>query len=170
MTNMKLLVFTFLLIFSSFTFASDSGGPPTKDELYGIWKLKEWPNPSANKVNPWPLPYQWFAIYEDGRILSMMTTEYIDYSYIELDKIFSSLEFPPPTYEYNGQFLFVTDPSIPNYKEIWGVNLFAINVGNFVKKGDLIMSLAGGDDGSPVYYRFARARAMTFNKALKPDS
>jgi len=36
------------------------------------------------------------------------------------------------------------------------MNLFARNVGDDVKKGDLIMSLAGEPDGHPVYYGLLR--------------
>ena len=43
---------------------------------------------------------------------------------------------------------------IKDYEEMWGVNLFAIDVNDFLKKGNLIMSLDDGKgEGNVIYYR-----------------
>ena len=157
---MKILKSALLFIILSFhqiSIASDAGGPPSVSDLIGFWKMVKWPNPEKNLVNPWPLPYQWFAFYEDGRFLSMMKKENNNYSKSELKEIFSALQvFDSPKYQLKGQFLIVNNPSIKNYKEIWGVNIFSKDIGPVAKKGDLIMSLAGRKNGAPVYYRLLR--------------
>ena len=136
---------------------SEAGGPPTKSELIGFWKMVDFPaRAKMNKEDPWPQPYQWFAFYENGKVSSMMTDIKADYSRKELEEIFAA--FPPamlPDYEYDGRFVRITNPDIADYMEIWGVNLFARDIGNNARKGDLMMSLDDGE-GTPIYYRLLR--------------
>ncbi|XAG70244.1 hypothetical protein MRM75_04390 [bacterium 19CA06SA08-2] len=40
-------------------------------------------------------------------------------------------------------------------KKLWGMNLFAKDL-KFIKAGDLMMSLAGGENRAPVYFRLLR--------------
>jgi hypothetical protein len=133
---------------------SEMGGPPNLSELYGFWKMKEFPNrDQMNRVNPWPQKYQWFAFNENGKVQSMMTNEDYDYSAKELSEIFNVLPSDKtPNYKLEGQFITIDNPSIKNYSELWGVNLFAKDANDFLKKGDLIMTLDDGE-GSPAYYR-----------------
>lgn len=83
-----------------------------------------------------------------------------DYEYTskELKEVFNVLPFEKtPNYKLNGQFLIIDNKEIKNYEEMWGVNLFAIDVNDFLKKGNLIMSLDDGKgDGNVIYYRLLR--------------
>lgn len=109
-----------------------------------------------NKVVPCPIKYQWFAFYENGKIYSMMSTTDHDYTAKDLKKIFDALsEDKVPNYELKGQFLTIDNKEIKNYQELWGVNLFAIDLYDYIKKGDLIMTLDYGH-GNVIYYRLLR--------------
>ncbi|MBO6535458.1 MAG: hypothetical protein JJ966_04500 [Balneolaceae bacterium] len=151
-------LFFILVVVPCFAQSDDeepTGGPPTTDELIGFWKLQELP-PDMNKVNPWPLPYQWFGFYENGKLYTMMNTEDEDYSVEDLKEIFSALpEEKTPNFVHQGQFLTVDQPEMQDYLELWGVNIFYKDVGKFAKKGDLIMSLDDGN-GEVIYYRLLR--------------
>lgn len=152
----KIFIILLFLLSPHISQANEAGGPPKAEELVGFWKMEPWPNPDVQKINPWPMPYQWFGFYEDGRLYSMMKTEGGDYTAKDLHEIFTALNMNPPRYELHGQFLTVNDPNIDGYEELWGVNLFSRDLGSVAKKGDLVMSLAGGKDGAPVYYRLLR--------------
>ncbi len=152
------IVSILLFLFISYSGLSQEvpGGPPSKGELIGYWKMVEWPNPDVQKINPWPLPYQWFAFYKDGKVMSMMQTEDLDVSSKDLELVFSSLPTKnTPFYELKGQFLTIKNPEIKGYVELWGVNIFTRDMGS-VKAGDLVMSLANHKTGEPVYYRLLR--------------
>ncbi len=135
---------------------SDAGGPPTRQQLVGFWKMVELPKKGVNQVEPWPLPYQWFAFYEDGKVYSMMTSEDGNHTAKELDELFKMLpKSRTPNYTYDGQFMTIDNPDVKNYQELWGVNLFAKDVEELAKKGDMIMSLDDGN-GNAIYYRLLR--------------
>ena len=135
---------------------SDAGGPPTKQQLIGFWKMVEFPKKEMNQVDPWPLPYQWFAFYEDGKVYSMMTSQDNNYTAEDLNDIFTILpSSQTPNYNLQGQFLTIDNPGIKNYQELWGVNLFAKDIEGLAKKGDLIMTLDDGK-GNVIYYRLLR--------------
>ncbi len=134
---------------------TNMGGPPTHSELIGYWKKINFPNDGQlNKINPWPQKYQWFAFYENGKVQSMMTDEDYDYNSEELAtifKVFSNNQIPD--YKLQGQILTITNDQIKDYQELWGVNLFATDLNEFIKKGNLVMTLDNGS-GEIVYYRF----------------
>jgi hypothetical protein len=155
------LLFISNLIYSQENKKSDAGGWPERSEIIGFWKMVDFPNrEKMNKVDPWPQPYQWFAFYEDGRVFSMMTSSDGNYSKKELEEIFEVLPKQGSQYfKYNGKFLILTIPDIEDYKEIWGMNLFAKDIGSKIKKGDLMMSLDDGNGNgnkSIIYYRLLR--------------
>lgn len=139
---------------------SEVGGWPDRKEIIGFWKMVRSPNlEKMNKENPWPQAYQWFAFYDDGRAYAMMTDTDANYTPTELQQIFEALPKNTPTFEYNGKFMEIVHPDIPGYSEIWGINLFAKDIGSIIKKGDLIMSLddgTGKGNNSIVYYRLLR--------------
>jgi hypothetical protein len=65
----------------------------------------------------------------------------------------------------NGRFKYAFDPSgfvlvtAPDYEEAWGVNVITeeMKLGEMeVKPGDILMTLAGGEDGGIVYFRHLR--------------
>ncbi|NRF38325.1 hypothetical protein [Pedobacter foliorum] len=158
---MKNTILLLLTLFSLSVFGqenkSEAGGPPKISELIGFWKKVEFPNEEkVNKVNPWPQKHQWFAFYENGKVYSMMSDKDYDYSLKDLKKVFSSLPAnKTPNYKLDGQFLTIDNKEIKDYQELWGVNLFAIDVNDFLKKGNLIMSLDDGK-GNAVYYRLLK--------------
>ena len=133
---------------------SEAGGPPNEEQIIAFWKKKDYPKlESKNKENPWPQKYQWFAFYENGNVYSMMTDQDYKYTTSELAKIFAALpKSGTPTYKLKGQFILITNPQIENYQELWGVNLFAKDINEFVKKGNLLMTLDDGN-GNVIYYR-----------------
>jgi len=150
----KILVSTIILLFT-FSLnikASDFGGSPTPKEIIGFWKMVPLKKPEINKINPWPLPYQWFAFYPDGRLISMGKTDDKSYTIKELKEIFSSAKSSALRYRWEKNFLIVEYPDAPGKFEVWGMNLFRKD-SNFSKKGDLVMTLAGGKKMEPVYYR-----------------
>ncbi|MBK1896800.1 hypothetical protein [Chryseobacterium paridis] len=155
---MKKTVLILLLFLSFFVFGqenlSKAGGPPKLSELIGFWKKVELPNENThNKENPWPQKYQWFAFYENGKVYSMMSDKDYNYSVKDLKEIFSSLPLEKtPTYKLDGQFLTIDNKEIENYQELWGVNLFAMDIENLFKKGNLMMTLDDGS-GNVIYYR-----------------
>lgn len=157
---LSLLLFT-TLFFGQENKKSEAGGPPERSEILGFWKMVSFPKlEKMNKENPWPQPYQWFAFYENGKVLSMMTDKDANYSKAELQQVFDVFQDKDkPTFKYNGKFMIIENPEIANYKEIWGMNLFAKDIGSYVKKGDLMMSLddgSGKGNSSITYYRLLR--------------
>lgn len=153
----KTILLLFILLFPKFISASDLGGPPNKSELLGYWKMIEFPYPKKNKVNPWPLPYQWFAFYDDGSFYSVMSSKDENLSSKELKASFSVFtKEMSPQYKLTGQFIIIQYPDIKNYEQLWGINIFRKDLNETIKKGDMIMSLADSKDGKPIYYRLLR--------------
>lgn len=140
---------------TSFAEDSDVGGPPAPSEVLGYWRMIPLSDPSINEINPWPAPFQWFAFYADGRLVSMAATDDSDYSAQDLEAIFSKLAKSAPTYRWDGAFLLVQYRGDDEPRELWGMNIFRRDTA-VSKAGDVVMTLAGGDDGRPVYYRLLR--------------
>ena len=136
---------------------SEAGGPPILSELVGFWKKVELPNEDKlNKSNPWPQKFQWFAFYDNGKVYSMMSDKDYDYSSKDLQETFAFLPADKtPNYKLDGQFLTIDNKEIKDYQELWGVNLFATDINDFLKKGNLIMTLDDGK-GNVVYYRLLK--------------
>lgn len=137
--------------------SSEAGGPPTRSELIGFWKKIDFPNAEKlNKVNPWPQKHQWFAFYDNGKVYSMMSDIEANYSIKDLEALFSILPADKtPNFTLEGQFLSIDNKEIKDYLEIWGVNLFAVNTKDFIKKGNLMMTLDDGN-GNVIYYRLLK--------------
>ena len=136
---------------------SEAGGPPNLSELIGFWKKVELPNEDKiNKSNPWPQKFQWFAFYGNGKVYSMMSDKDYDYSVKDLKEIFEILPVDKtPNFKLDGQFLTIDNKEIKDYQELWGVNLFAIDINDFLKKGNLMMTLDDGN-GNVIYYRLLK--------------
>lgn len=155
------LFFISFNIFCQESNKSDAGGWPARSEILGFWKMVSFPKlEKMNKENPWPQPYQWFAFYDNGKVFSMMMDKDANYTKQELQQVFEALPNQgTPTFTYNGKFMIITNSEIKDYREIWGVNLFAKDIGSNVKKGDLMMSLddgTGNGNSSIIYYRLLR--------------
>lgn len=155
-------VIIILLIFFNFSVSgqekeSEAGGPPILSELIGFWKKVELPNEDKiNKSNPWPQKFQWFAFYENGKVYSMLSDKDYNYSIKDLKELFSILPSnKTPNYKLDGQFLTIDNKEIKDYQELWGVNLFAKDINDFLKKGNLMMTLDDGN-GIVIYYRLLK--------------
>ena len=134
-----------------------------KSELVGYWEMIPIPNAAeVNKTNPWPTAYQWFGFYEDGSLATMGSSEYTPMTSKELEEVFSTPSLKKGRFKYAfdpGGFVLVTAPDSPDYEETWGVNVITeeTKLGEMeVKPGDILMTLAGGEDGGIVYIRHLR--------------
>jgi hypothetical protein len=79
-----------------------------------------------------------------------------DYTSKELKEVFNALPSDKtPNFKLDGQFLTIDNKDIEDYKELWGVNLFAMDINDFLKKGNLIMTLDDGS-GNVIYYRLLK--------------
>jgi hypothetical protein len=136
---------------------SHAGGPPKLAELVGFWKKVNLPQESdINKVNPWPQKFQWFAFYDNGKVYSMMKDSDENYTAKDLKTLFDILpQEQTPNFKLDGQFLTIDNKHKKNYQETWGVNLFAIDINDYLKKGNLMMTLDDGN-GNVVYYRLLK--------------
>jgi len=154
-TKFIIILFT-LFFYSSYAQlkSTEKGGPPTSSELIGYWKKVDYPAAERkSEANPWPQKYQWFAFYENGKVYSMMTDKDANYTTKELHEIFSVLpQDGNPDYKYKGGILLITNKQIEDYQEIWGVNLFAKDINEYMRKGRLMMTLDDGN-GKVIYYR-----------------
>lgn len=136
-----------------------------KSEIIGYWEMIPLPDAEAakvNKVDPWPVTYQWFGFYENGSLATMGSSEYEPMTREELEGVFSTPLLKDGRFEYvfdpNG-FVLVTASHLPDYQEVWGANLITEDFkmgGIELKQGDILMTLAGGEDGGIVYMRHLR--------------
>lgn len=131
-----------------------------KSQIIGHWELVQWPDEAKkkmNKVDPWPSKYQWFAIYENGTMFSMMSTHPEQVNSKKLDELSRMM---PSTVSYtlkNDTFL-VRHSDIKNYEEVWRVNVITKRIeknGVEFLPEDILMSLYRGKS-MPVYYRHLR--------------
>lgn len=139
------------------------GGFAAKGELVGYWEMIPIPNAAkVNKTNPWPIAYQWFGFYEDGTLATMGSSEYKPMTSKDLEEVFSKPSLKNGRFKYAfdpSGFVLVTAPDSSDYEEAWGVNVITreAKLGEMeVKPGDILMTLAGGEDGGIVYIRHLR--------------
>jgi hypothetical protein len=137
-----------------------AGREATCEDLIGFWKLVPLNDSSINEVDPWPLPYQWFGFYPDGRMVSMGKTEDASYSKGELDEILTAMKASAPKYRCEDSWLLVEYQDGSGIGEVWGKNIFTRRAGLKNKEpfeiGDVVMSLSATDDGRPMYFRWLR--------------
>ena len=136
------------------------GGFAKPGDVVGYWQMIPMSAEltAKNVENPWPLPFQYFAIYANGEMFAHMSTHATEHTPASLDQLHAML---PKTvrYAFNADgFMVVTRDDQPGTQELWGVNLLAQDFtsgGTDFKKGDLLMSLDDGH-GNPVYRRLLR--------------
>lgn len=132
-----------------------------KSEIVGFWKLVNLPKSvqKINKINPWPMPYQWFGIYENGQMNTMMGSKDATQTSEKLDQTFQTLP-SSLNYKFHKGLLIVTNPEIKKYGELWLVEYIEKDaiVANALslKKGDLLMSLRNPKTKAALYYRHLR--------------
>ena len=149
-----------LLLTASLARADERGGFAQPGDVVGYWQMIPMSAELAakNVENPWPLPFQYFAIYANGEMFAHMSTHATDHTPASLDQLHAML---PKTvhYAFNADgFMVVTRTDQPDRPERWGVNLLAQDFtsgGTDFKAGDLLMSLDDGH-GNPVYRRLLR--------------
>ena len=156
----RFLFASFLLLATSLACADERGGFAKPGDVVGYWQMIPMSAEltAKNVENPWPLPFQYFAIYANGEMFAHMSTHATDHTPASLDQLHAML---PKTvhYAFNADgFMVVTRADQPDAKELWGVNLLAQDFtsgGTDFKAGDLLMSLDDGQ-GNPVYRRLLR--------------
>ena len=152
-----------LLVLAVLIGAACAGQPPgrfaTTQDVMGFWEMLPLNNAEhVNKVNPWPLPYQWFGFYEDGTLASMARTERASYSRDQLAAILDVVKASAPKFSWSKGLMVVRYPSLPWATEYWVVHLntagLELQIGK-LRPGDLVMTLVDRE-GKPVYYRVLR--------------
>ena len=150
----------FLLLTATLARADERGGFAKPGDIVGYWQMIPMSAELAakNVENPWPLPFQYFAIYANGEMFSHMSTHATEHTPASLDQLHAT--FPNAVrYAFDADgFMVVTHADQPDQPERWGVNLLAQDFtsgGTDFKKGDLLMSLDDGH-GNPVYRRLLR--------------
>lgn len=130
-----------------------------KGQMVGYWELVQWNDEmkKQNKINPWPLKYQWFGIFEDGRLYTYMANENGGIGAPQLEKLFSQAQ-ANITYTYDLGLMKVKYVDFPEINEVWAVAVVTKKTeknGVEFLPGDLIMSIAN-EKGETVYYRHLR--------------
>lgn len=132
----------------------------SRPQMIGYWELIP-PHPDyADKpmFNPGPLPFQWFAFYDSGKMVSIKTNDPLrKVTPKDLDRLLRDQPNQAATFTFSNGFLTVTEPGATMAKELWGVNAITRKamLGNVeYLPGDLVMSLDGG--GKVALYRHLR--------------
>ncbi|HAK72700.1 MAG TPA: hypothetical protein DCP36_02370 [Sporomusaceae bacterium] len=146
----------------------------SRPQLIGYWELiPHHPDYADNpKFNPGPLPFQWFAFYESGKMVSIKTSDpFRKVTPKDLDILLRDSSNQAATFTFSNGFLTITESGETTSKELWGVN--AIIRKAMIGKveylpGDLVMSL---DDGGKVaFYRHLRRIFLSEYDAGKSNS
>jgi hypothetical protein len=136
----------------------------TTEDLIGLWKVVPLDHADEiDKVNPWPLAYQWFRFSKDGTVRSMMVSKDANYSPAELDKaldVFASAA--SPRYSWEQGYLVIRYPNMEAI-DVWKVYVYVRNVINnkagVILKGDVMMEMVGEKEHAYVYFRRMRRLA-----------
>ncbi len=164
MFNWKRLVLLFLLlslvVVPAMAEESPVGQFASRPQLIGYWELVP-PHPdfADNPMfNPGPLPFQWFAFYDSGKMVSIKTNDpFRKVTPKDLDRLLRDQSNQAASFTFSNGFLTVTEPGANTAKELWGVNAITRKamLGNVEHlPGDLVMSLDGG--GKVTFYRHLR--------------
>ncbi len=126
----------------------------TKEQLVGAWEMIP-VSPDMNKANPYPLPFQYFAIMADGRIGSMMASKKQEGMTGRI--LVEALNHAGwDHYEFQTGALILTHAQAPSRKEAWQVLVVtkdAVIRDLPHRKGDIVMVLLNGSDLHPIYFR-----------------
>jgi hypothetical protein len=153
------ILFIGLTYFIAYSYFKNYYEVAQKGQIVGYWELVQWTDEmkKQNKVNPWPLKYQWFGIYEDGRFYTYMANSKEEIGRDELEKLFSKVP-GNVTYTFDQGLMKVNYADFPDINEVWAVTVVTKKTkrdGVEFLPGDLIMSIAN-DKGETVYYRHLR--------------
>lgn len=162
---MKYIILFLVLVCPCFTsrvaLGDDSMRYATQEDVVGTWKMVPFLHtPKTDKINFWPLPYQWFRFYKDGAVTSIMQSDAANFSANDLESMFESLKVHGPRYSWDDGIMIISNPD-GGPKEIWEITIFKrddeIN-GTHLLKGDILMTLQDSN-GSIIYHRILRKLA-----------
>jgi hypothetical protein len=145
-----------------------------KSEVVGYWKMVQMTDATRqqiNKVDPWPLPHQWFVFYDDGRYNSMqqeviakqpeLAAKDEQMTVKELDMHFAT--GPSQQYELlesHGIYRIRHPEGLSQFWVIWICDKEFYIKDSRVEAGDLLMALLSQNveskNVSKVYYRQLR--------------
>lgn len=131
-----------------------------RPQLIGYWEFVPPPSDLATqpKFNPGPSPFQWFAFYDSGRMVSIKTTDPLrKVTPKDLDSLLKNFPDKAASFTYKDGFVTVFEPGAGASGELWGVNVITkkVAIGKVEHlPGELIMSLDAG--GKVVFYRHLR--------------
>ena len=170
----KMVLVGFLAVFLSVLgmFATVNAAPETgasastkfhfasRSEVIGYWKMIQMPEETRQKINqidPWPLPYQWFIFYDDGRYNSAQSSSGSQVTVGDLDRFFSGKENKSrfEFLENHGYFRITQPGEISQYWAITVCDEAHDFRGSHFEAGDLLMMLVN-KNGEQVYYRHVR--------------
>lgn len=143
-------------------------------QLIGYWELiPPHPDLSANPMlNPGSTPFQWFAFYADGKMVSIKTSDPLrKVTPRDLDSILKNCPNQVGSFGFRDGFVMVSEPGAAASRELWGVNVITrkIVMGKVEHlPGDIIMSLDGG--GKVIFYRHLRRIFLSEYAVGKSDS
>ena len=147
--------------------APESGSAASKkfrvasiSEVIGHWQMVQMPEATRqkiNKVDPWPLPYQWFIFYDDGRYNSAQSDSGAQVTVEELDQYFATGP-NQSRFEFLGNkgIYRITQPG--EISQYWAIIVCheALDFrGSRFEVGDLLMMLYD-KNGEVVYNRHVR--------------
>jgi hypothetical protein len=154
MSNWKRLFLLFLLL-NLFVIPVAAEEAPIghfadKEQLIGYWELVQPPAELAADpfFNPGTLPLQWFAFYDNGKMVSIKTSDPLrKVTPKDLDSLLTNPN-QAASFIFSNGFVKLTGPGEAIREELYGVNIVTRKavLGNVfeVLPGDLIMSLDGG--------------------------
>lgn len=178
MFNWKKLVLLFLLlslvVVPAMAEESPVGQFASRPQLIGYWELVP-PHPdfADNPMfNPGPLPFQWFAFYDSGKMVSIKTNDPLrKVTPKDLDRLLRDQSNQAASFTFSNGFLSVTEPGGTTARELWGVNAITRKamLGNVEHlPGDLVMSLDNG--GKVASYQHLRRIFLSEYDAGKSGS
>lgn len=144
-----------------------------RPQLIGYWELVP-PNPAMVKIplfNPGALPYQWFAFYDSGQMVSIKTDDPLrKVTPKDLDNVLKKSPDQVAAFSFKNGFITISEQGSAT-PELWGVNVITKKV--LLAKvehlpGDLIMSLDSG--GKVTFYRHLRRVVLSDYDAGKRGS
>jgi hypothetical protein len=149
------------LLLLAYTAAGQGVKKVEPEDLVGMWKMIPLPaGANLNEVDNWPLPNQWFGFFDDGRFVSYHNSSDDEYSVEDISSLFKLLRSSGAKYGEDLGYITIEYPEFPGQPEYWMVDQ-AVEDSTFglieMKKGDVLMGLMNGGDGTrPVYFRHLR--------------
>ncbi len=156
---MKNLVVSFLFLLPTFVAAAEAFPPiESSSQIEGCWKrvvFSEERMKLMNKIEPWPVPHQWFCFYDNNTMKMMMETEDNKHTKSALLEIFKFVPFGIE-YEIIQPGVVLLNNKEANEKMYWLASLVNQTLpieGRPVQPGALLMTLRNINTGKDEYFR-----------------